>query len=274
MRQYYFHDEQIEKGPFLLQELKTQNLSRTTPVWYEGLTEWITAEQVPELNVLLQSPPPFHSERLSVPPPFTVATPTPTYASFEPQKRSYKMPILIAGVVVLGIVGWLMYNNQSQASQLEVQSTQIETQSTQLQQIQQEQQAKEEKKRQINDALTKKNMEYRKNFTNYIGVARHNADISDWGGMESFSIWVANKTDYILDEVEVLVTYMKDNGSVYKTETITYYNVPPSSEIAEVAPGSSRGTAIYTEITKIHSKKMHFCYPINNGNPEDPYFCK
>jgi hypothetical protein len=267
MRQYYYHDGQIEKGPYLLKELKAQYLTRSTPVWYEGLSEWTAAEHVTELNTLFSAPPPFQNNRASTPPPIHTTTAAPAYTFPEPGKRSYKLPVIIASVLALCVVGWLLYNNQSQALK-------IEAQSTQLQQIKNEQEEKDEKRRQINEALTKKNMQYRNNWSSYIGVSRHNANPGWSGGMESFDVFVSNKTDYMLDQVEVLVTYVKDNGGIYKTETVTFTNVPPSSEMAERAPGSSRGTYVRTEIKSIQSKKMHFCFPSNNGNPADPYFCK
>lgn len=52
MREYYTHIGKIQKGPFTLDELKLQNINANTPVWYEGLQEWTTANEIGELEVL------------------------------------------------------------------------------------------------------------------------------------------------------------------------------------------------------------------------------
>jgi len=62
MRQYYIHDGQIEKGPFDFEELKSQSLSKETPVWCEGLESWTIAGNVDELMEFFNkktTPPPF-----------------------------------------------------------------------------------------------------------------------------------------------------------------------------------------------------------------------
>jgi len=61
MRQYYIYDGQTKKGPFDITQLKLQNISKETPVWYEGLQNWSVAKDVNDLNELLSkngAPPP------------------------------------------------------------------------------------------------------------------------------------------------------------------------------------------------------------------------
>lgn len=50
MVKYFWHNGLEQKGPFTLEELKTQPLEKNTPVWFEGKSEWTTAEQVPCLS--------------------------------------------------------------------------------------------------------------------------------------------------------------------------------------------------------------------------------
>ena len=64
------------------------------------------------------------------------------------------------------------------------------------------------------------------------------------------------------------------NNHPFQTKTITILNVPAGSVETAVAPASTNGIKVNCIISKIVSKKMHFCYPDDNGNPEDPYFCK
>lgn len=61
MKKYYLYNGIRQCGPFGLAELKHQHLLWDTPVWYEGLSEWVKAGTVPELQALLPpaTPPPF-----------------------------------------------------------------------------------------------------------------------------------------------------------------------------------------------------------------------
>ncbi|MES2131627.1 MAG: DUF4339 domain-containing protein [Bacteroidota bacterium] len=76
MRKYYYHDGSDQKGPFTIEELKTEKLVLDTPIWYEGLSEWTKASVVTELESLfkISSPPPFklneEKNTSSLPPPF------------------------------------------------------------------------------------------------------------------------------------------------------------------------------------------------------------
>lgn len=53
MKQYYFVNSQGQQmGPVPVDELKNQNIQRSTPVWCEGMADWTEAGQVPELGFL------------------------------------------------------------------------------------------------------------------------------------------------------------------------------------------------------------------------------
>jgi hypothetical protein len=61
MKKYYLYNGARQYGPFSYAELKHQHLLRDTPIWYEGLNEWVTAGSVVELQAILPAalPPPF-----------------------------------------------------------------------------------------------------------------------------------------------------------------------------------------------------------------------
>lgn len=70
MKKFYLHDGITPSGPYNLEDLKYKHLIRETPVWYEGLDEWIMAGQIPELRELLSpiSPPAFVPNTRNSPP--------------------------------------------------------------------------------------------------------------------------------------------------------------------------------------------------------------
>lgn len=61
MREYYYSDGQDKKGPFSINDLKLENLSKDTLIWYEGLKDWVPAEKIEELvEILKVTPPPLN----------------------------------------------------------------------------------------------------------------------------------------------------------------------------------------------------------------------
>lgn len=74
MKKYYLHDGSAQSGPFNLQELQEKKITKDTPIWYEGLSDWITAGEIPELNDLLKIiPPPLTNK--TIPPPANTVSP-------------------------------------------------------------------------------------------------------------------------------------------------------------------------------------------------------
>ena len=58
---YYIHENGQPSGPYTIEQLQQKRILPTTPVWTEGLSDWVTASQLSELRVILaEAPPPFH----------------------------------------------------------------------------------------------------------------------------------------------------------------------------------------------------------------------
>lgn len=290
MIQYFLHDGNQERGPFDMEQLKTQNLKKDTKIWHEGLESWTTVDKLVELKDLLirKTPPPLLkpteeiksiTSKLEQAPP-TYSNPNTYTEQVIVKKKSKLIPIIIISLLVIGgIAGWLIYQNVKNGETIdslaEKVSTQDQTISSQEKVLTQQDNAEQEKQR-VNAAITEKNMNYRNNWSNYIRVSTNNFTYSEMGGIKNLEVIVTNKTEYMLDEVEVLVLYIKANGESFKTETVTVYNIPANGSKNTSAPESIRGTYVESDIQGIISKKMHFCYSSVawGNNSEDPYFCK
>ena len=277
MTQYYFHDGQQEQGPFDIEQLKSQTLKKDTPIWYEGLESWTTVGEVEELKQLFASKP--------TPPPLiktvpeVMATPPkieqPSYGATNyqdtspPKKKSLLVPLIIGGILIVGaLIIWLVYLNNQHTTVIHDLQDSVSTQSA-------AEADKEAERQRINQENTAKNMKFRNNWDSYIMVRNSEPTIDyTFGGISAFNVYVGNQTSYMLDQVDVLVEYIRKNGEVYQTKTVTILNVPAGSGAYGEAPSSVNGIKVNCTVEKIVSKKMHFCYPENNGNPEDPYFCK
>lgn len=59
MRHYYYSDNELQFGPFTLDELKEKRLKKSTLVWTDGFEDWIMADKVDELkDIVISEPPP------------------------------------------------------------------------------------------------------------------------------------------------------------------------------------------------------------------------
>lgn len=115
MRQYYIFDGQVKRGPFDLEQLKLKVLSKETPVWYEGLTDWIMAGNIDELKeyfAIKTAPPPLPRTlqrniplREEILNSFSEAT----QLYPESRRRRYLLPILISFIIIAGIIIALLY---------------------------------------------------------------------------------------------------------------------------------------------------------------------
>ena len=72
---YYYTDGRERFGPFTLEELREKNIARETLIWRAGLTDWMPAGNLAELQPLFQ---PLYAEG---------ANPNPTF-----EQRSYPNP--------------------------------------------------------------------------------------------------------------------------------------------------------------------------------------
>ena len=60
MKKYFLHNGTESSGPFDLEELKAKRITKNAPVWFEGMENWKTAGEIPELKtIFVLVPPPF-----------------------------------------------------------------------------------------------------------------------------------------------------------------------------------------------------------------------
>lgn len=58
MRTYYINNGNENGGPFTIEELRSQQISTATLVWYNGMDEWKYAVEIEELKHFFNIPPP------------------------------------------------------------------------------------------------------------------------------------------------------------------------------------------------------------------------
>lgn len=278
MRKYFIHNGEIENGPFDIEQLKTMKIKSDTPIWHEGLQNWTTGNNIEELKNIINSnslPPKFENftQQNSTlnPPIFSKPLQEKTQNEIPEKKKSLRKIYIILGVVCALILFLLLNGNIHPNSNTETNNynadniSEIDSSATYIENDR------------INDELTAKNRNYRNNIEQYVVASTNRYSYNGLGGISNLDIIVTNNTEYLLDEVNVNVDYIKDNGGIYKSEVVTVYNIPAKQDKSVSAPESDRGTSVEAKIQTISSKKLHMCYD-NTFAPKageiDPYFCK
>ncbi|MEO7924623.1 MAG: DUF4339 domain-containing protein [Chitinophagaceae bacterium] len=360
MKKYFLNDGGSQQGPFDLEELRAKNITAATPIWYEGLAGWTTAGKVEELKEFFAAPlvaaTPTEPAEAAKPVTPAVASSTTTSTSStvktvaQPVKKSSAWVSWVLGLLVLGGVGFLIYQdmekNKTASSSMQTAATSdttatstdipattttpqdatpadtvtslantttstdttstdpttttvtttttpttTKTTTSTAQQIAAQKAAakkiEDEKKKKLaaaeaakkaeadkkqKAALAAKELEMRNNWPKYVSFGKLNYDTKG-DGISAFDVPVYNNTDAVLDKVTIRVDYMKKENKAVKSETIVIYGIPAHAGLNGKAPESKKGEKVNVYITAISSKGLHFCYPQNNGNPSDPYFC-
>jgi len=118
MRKYYTHNGNEQLGPFSLAELKSRKITKNTPVWFEGLSDWVDASAIDELKDYFEnSPPPFQTN--STTPPKLSTSPPPTENTAYPTSKknsSWKTIVIVITLIVIGGVGLNFYKNKAGAN--------------------------------------------------------------------------------------------------------------------------------------------------------------
>lgn len=58
MSKYFYSDGTNRFGPLSLEELRRKDITKSTLVWFDGMSDWQAAGTVPELNEIFTSTPP------------------------------------------------------------------------------------------------------------------------------------------------------------------------------------------------------------------------
>ena len=279
MRKYFIHNGQTEMGPFEMEQLNTMQLKSETPVWFDGLQNWTTAGNIPELQSIINSynlPPKFENPvSYKINPPIYTKPDYGTNINEQVKKNNTVRNIffafgIIAIVFLLGMLFLFTNTNDAPPYNAEGAEEVIDSAAVVLENA-------EPVRDEISAALTEKNRSLRNSIENYVGATTNYYTADPLGGLTNLDVSVTNNTEYLLDEVVVEVEYIKDTGGIYKTEIVSLYNIPANQDKFVSDPDSDRGTSVRVKLTNISSKALHICYyneVATQARGIDPFFCK
>jgi hypothetical protein len=61
MRNYFIHENGQQTGPFTIDELKSKGITSQTPIWTDGMGQWLEAGKIEELKAILAKTPPTYN---------------------------------------------------------------------------------------------------------------------------------------------------------------------------------------------------------------------
>lgn len=134
MKKYFLHNGIDQQGPFDIEDLKSKNIDKETPIWYEGIPDWTTAEKIDELKDLFKTktPPPFSALTI-IPPPRPKMPESQAKIAQLPTKNKNKFGqgvFILVGVIVLVVcVLWIanMDSNSGSGSVVETYQEKVMT---------------------------------------------------------------------------------------------------------------------------------------------------
>lgn len=118
MKKYFLHNGTEQQGPFDLDDLKEKHINKDTPIWYDGLHDWTTADKIDELKDILSTstPPPFSSKQTTPPPINKPEAEKQTVASLSKQESKFnigRVLKILAGIFIGGLIIMFLVNKLS-----------------------------------------------------------------------------------------------------------------------------------------------------------------
>lgn len=96
------------------------------------------------------------------------------------------------------------------------------------------------------------------------------------GGISGLTVVIANNTDFLFDQIDVAVEYVKADGYLYDTEIVSFPYVGAHDSARMSAPDKDRGTSVQVRIYAATSREMEYCYDEGTDveGMDDPYHCQ
>lgn len=130
MKQYYIFINNVRKGPLTFEELKLEDTTNDTLVWYEGIPEWKKASEIDELKGLFKATPPPINPVSQIPLPPIIKKKSLPEDDSEPSMifgLNKKLFYVISIIITIGTVG--LYNYQaSENERIELINSRIDEQ--------------------------------------------------------------------------------------------------------------------------------------------------
>jgi hypothetical protein len=116
VKKYFYTDGVSKFGPYTLEELLQNGISRDTKIWFFGLSTWTPLNEIVELNQFVNKlPPAIKQPSIIIPPPITEITPSIKHETNR-KPTIWKEAIIVAIFVVVIFSLWLAFRKSEPKS--------------------------------------------------------------------------------------------------------------------------------------------------------------
>jgi len=260
---YFLHDGRNEIGPFTIDNLKNQKLTRNTPIRQEGKDSWAPAEKLAELKDIV-APKKIRRPKDIVP------VMMERVIDFKKRKPKTLYGILFCIALVAGVSIYSIQKSVTTSKPVtRVFSVPVEVTETSLTASG----VADAKKPEVVIPKVDNEKAARLRWNKLITANNSSYGIGLLGGIKNLKVFVTNRSDYPIDQAIVKVSYIKANGGVWKTKLITIHGIPAQDTKEQSVPDVGRGKKVTVSIQKLISKKMRFSYTAGKKitDTKDPY---
>jgi hypothetical protein len=214
MKKYYYSDGQQQFGPLSKKELKSNNITKETLVWYDGLKDWTKAGEVEELADLFPvtpPPPPLPKQKTATPPSMpenkTVTPPPMPNIDDGKIKRKPKKLLIIASVIIgLVIIVGVLITIQSRQKQKEKEEFE------RIEAIKQEEQRQRDEEQRLK--MEKQISQERLNPENYLSLT--NVKLKNGNLLTGY---VNSKAQYVwYKQIQIKVIFYDGNNRILQSD--------------------------------------------------------
>jgi hypothetical protein len=269
MKKYLLLRDDVQSGPFTLEEIKTKNLQATDLIWKLGISNgWSHASEIDELDLVKQD----HSSSTPDTSSSDKNTSSPTlktnyrkslsdikeiyvqHLQKAEKTKKYKIGLAAAAFVIVILGGLLVKNLVDAPKEVEIKVADVSnapsgegvTNSENFQ-----------------NALSKEFVPYEpkpkkikpKDLKKMIGVETNDYHVRLLGGINDLKLTVQNYSEHLLDKVVVKVDYLKPKGDIVNSEQVTITNIKPAQSKSIDVPPSSRGVKVKYSVINVHSEE-------------------
>lgn len=278
MSAYFLHDGRNERGPFTIEFLKKEKLTRNTPIRKKDSDNWMPAEKFHELKELVASKKIKHLKDI-------LPVISEGYTHLRKNNPGLLYGVMLALVLLASFSTYSI--RRTVTSRItepvqQIQSMPAAAVTATLTNAPKDELPKPlEVKTTVPPFILKKEKESKEKTTRLrwnklITASNSNYGIGVLGGIKDLHVTLTNHTDYPIDEAVLKVTYIKANGGVWKSVPVNIFDVPAHDSKEEPVADVGRGKKVKVSIEKIVSKKMKFSYAEGQEikDIEDPYLLK
>lgn len=284
MSNYLLLRNNLQSGPYSLDQLKNFNISTTDLIWVEGKSNgWTYAGEIDDLNELFET----REKNMATP----VAGFTSSYMGNDAfikdpssqrnhpslenkysrpldeikemyvhhlkktgKTKKYKLALIASVVAILLLSGFVVIKWIEKPEEVQVKVTRNATPAPGEPVTNSEN---------FQNALSKEFIPYEarpkktkpKDLKKMVSVEANEYHVRLLGGINDLQLTIQNYSEHLLNKVSIKVDYLKPNGEVVNTEVVTVKNIKPQETKNIDVPPSKRGVKIKYTILNVYSQE-------------------